>query len=229
MALDEADRLREEDPFTGIWTSVVDHAVVARRSRFEVDLNRPRERRCTGRLRTPGGCMSGRASCPTTWSGARSRSTTPSTRRPRRIFSELERRYGQFVVLDLHSYNHREAWPRRAGRRPAAEPRGERRHRLPRPRALGAAGRPLHVRPPRSRVPRAAPRRARERAVPGRAPGSLGPRELPRIRLLPGRRVQEVLHGRVDRTDLRRRSTRPSRRRYRTPWRASSTPWVRID
>ena len=41
-ALDKASRLREEDPFTGEWAEVVPTSLVARRSRFEVDLNRPR-------------------------------------------------------------------------------------------------------------------------------------------------------------------------------------------
>ena len=41
--LDEASRLREEDPFTGEWAEVVPTSLVAQRSRFEVDLNRPRE------------------------------------------------------------------------------------------------------------------------------------------------------------------------------------------
>ncbi len=41
-ALDDATRLREEDPFTDHLTSVGGSTVVAHRSRFEVDLNRPR-------------------------------------------------------------------------------------------------------------------------------------------------------------------------------------------
>jgi len=43
MALSDAERLREEDPFTGRWTQLAPTRVVGTRSRFEVDLNRPRE------------------------------------------------------------------------------------------------------------------------------------------------------------------------------------------
>ena len=43
MALSEAGRLREEDPFTAQWTGVAETQITALRSRFEVDLNRPRE------------------------------------------------------------------------------------------------------------------------------------------------------------------------------------------
>ncbi len=38
----EEDRLREEDPFTDRWISVADNRLAVQRSRFEVDLNRPR-------------------------------------------------------------------------------------------------------------------------------------------------------------------------------------------
>ncbi len=44
MALDEAGRLREEDPFSARWTEVAPTRVVGLRSRFEVDLNRPRDK-----------------------------------------------------------------------------------------------------------------------------------------------------------------------------------------
>ena len=40
MALADADRLREEDPFTGQAVAGVPTHVIARRSRFEFDLNR---------------------------------------------------------------------------------------------------------------------------------------------------------------------------------------------
>src|SRR5262249_53172094 len=43
IALDEAQRLREEDPFTDELAIVAPTRLIGRRSRFEVDLNRPRE------------------------------------------------------------------------------------------------------------------------------------------------------------------------------------------
>ena len=42
MVLDEATRLREEDPFTDRIAAGVRDRVVTTRSRFEADLNRPR-------------------------------------------------------------------------------------------------------------------------------------------------------------------------------------------
>ena len=44
LALSEEERLREEDPFTDSWTHLSDTWVKGLRSRFEVDLNRPREK-----------------------------------------------------------------------------------------------------------------------------------------------------------------------------------------
>jgi len=42
--LDDSERLREEDPFTEIWTQITDTRIVVSKSRFEVDLNRPRDK-----------------------------------------------------------------------------------------------------------------------------------------------------------------------------------------
>lgn len=44
FAIDESDRRREEDPFTALWTDIADIRLVVNRSRFEVDLNRPRKK-----------------------------------------------------------------------------------------------------------------------------------------------------------------------------------------
>lgn len=43
-SLDEASRLREEDPFTATWTFHSDSRIIVHHSRFEVDINRPREK-----------------------------------------------------------------------------------------------------------------------------------------------------------------------------------------
>ena len=59
-ALSEEERLREEDPFTGRWTSVAPTRMIALHSRFEVDLNRPRDKAVYLRPRMPGDCGCGR-------------------------------------------------------------------------------------------------------------------------------------------------------------------------
>jgi N-formylglutamate deformylase len=44
LSLGESSRLREEDPFTGKWLSISKNTITTKTSRFEVDLNRPREK-----------------------------------------------------------------------------------------------------------------------------------------------------------------------------------------
>jgi N-formylglutamate amidohydrolase len=63
LSLDEATRLREEDPYTDELAALAPTRLIGRRSRFEFDLNRPRDRRSTSSRATPGDCASGAASC----------------------------------------------------------------------------------------------------------------------------------------------------------------------
>jgi N-formylglutamate amidohydrolase len=105
-ALDDATRLREEDPFTDRLTPIGGSTAIAHRSRFEVDLNRPRAEAV---YRTPEDA----------WGLELWREAPPreEIERSRRLYDEfyveLGRRLdalaqrGPFVVLDLHSYNHR--------------------------------------------------------------------------------------------------------------------------
>jgi len=107
--LAESARLREEDPFTGAWTSVAATRIVARKSRFEYDLNRPRDRAV---YRSPEDAWG-----LSVWSRAPSDELVADSlgeydafyTEAHRIFSAMQRRFGRFVVLDLHSYNHRRA------------------------------------------------------------------------------------------------------------------------
>ena len=42
--LNDQERLREEDPFTANWVNISDNTIVVHHSRFETDVNRPREK-----------------------------------------------------------------------------------------------------------------------------------------------------------------------------------------
>jgi N-formylglutamate deformylase len=111
MALSASERLREEDPHTGIWTSVAATQLIAHRSRFEVDLNRPRDNAV---YRSPEDAWGLQV-----WKREPSAALLESSlaeydafySEAHRIFSEMEKRFGHFVVLDLHSYNHRRQGP----------------------------------------------------------------------------------------------------------------------
>jgi N-formylglutamate deformylase len=107
LYLAPAERLREEDPFTDRWVEIAPSRIVARRSRFEVDLNRPRDQAVYRRPEDAWGLE--------VW---RTRALDGLVPRSLEIYDEfyrqvaellgaLLRRQGRFVVLDLHSYNHR--------------------------------------------------------------------------------------------------------------------------
>ena len=52
MKIDESARLREEDPFTAAFIANCKNRVIANYSRFEFDLNRPREKAIYLKLKT---------------------------------------------------------------------------------------------------------------------------------------------------------------------------------
>ncbi len=107
IMLSDADRLREEDPFTGQAIADVPTHIIAHRSRFEADLNRTRD---TAVYRTADQC----------W-GLNVWRTPPSddlvdrsVEYHRRFYAavaavldEIAADYPRFVLLDIHSYNHR--------------------------------------------------------------------------------------------------------------------------
>jgi N-formylglutamate deformylase len=120
MAIRRRERFVEEDPFTDQLTTVAATSIVVHRSRFEVDMNRARERAV---YRTPNDAWG-----LTVWRGP-----LPATVRQRtlrlydRFYADLSAvlaRAGAggrpFVVLDLHSYNHR----RGGAGAPPADPAG---------------------------------------------------------------------------------------------------------
>lgn len=111
MILPEAERLREEDPFTGEIAAVAPTRAIVMRSRFEVDLNRPRERAV---YRVPDDCWGLEV-----WASPPPQSLVDESLGIYDAFYEtmdgmlgsLEAEFGSFVVLDVHSYNHRRAGP----------------------------------------------------------------------------------------------------------------------
>jgi N-formylglutamate amidohydrolase len=111
MLLDEAVRRREEDPFTAEWTCLAPVRIIGTRSRFEVDLNRPREKAV---YRGPEDCWglhlwSDRL--PDDVAGTSLMEYDAFYAMLEDVYGELEKRYGRFVVFDLHTYNHRRDGP----------------------------------------------------------------------------------------------------------------------
>lgn len=118
----EPDRLREEDPFTDRWTEIAGNRVVVHRSRFEVDLNRPRDKAV---YLVPDDAFDLQV-----WKHVPSDGVVDRSRgiydgfydKFRGMCHEVEARYGRFVVLDLHSYNHRRSGPDAPVDNPAKNP-----------------------------------------------------------------------------------------------------------
>jgi N-formylglutamate amidohydrolase len=111
VALGDLERRREEDGFTGYWASVGVPAITVHRSRFEVDLNRPRD---AAVYLTPEQAfgLSVWSEQPSDAVLARSRALHAAFyERLYRVLDEVRARYGYFVVLDLHTYNHRRRGP----------------------------------------------------------------------------------------------------------------------
>ena len=105
-ALDEATRRREEDPFTDRLTVVAGHRVVAHRSRFEVDLNRDRADAVYRRPEDAWGLEVCRSPLPSEVVERSQALHDDFYAALADLLDDLAGR-GPFVVLDLHSYNHR--------------------------------------------------------------------------------------------------------------------------
>jgi len=109
--LTDLARLREEDPYTGALTGVVDTRIVVRTSRFEFDLNRCRDHAVYIEPEDAWG-LSVWKEAPTAEIIERSlRGYDAFYAEAQRILSAMEKRFGRFVVLDLHSYNHQRGGP----------------------------------------------------------------------------------------------------------------------
>jgi N-formylglutamate amidohydrolase len=112
MALGDAERLREEDPFTGQAVLDVPAHIVVHRSRFEFDLNRPAE---DAVYRTPDQCWGLQLWKP----GAPDEAIVQRSldlhseyyQDLAKLLDGIAAKHERFVLLDIHSYNHRRGGP----------------------------------------------------------------------------------------------------------------------
>lgn len=122
FALSSSKRLREEDPFTGFVIQDSPNALIAHRSRFEVDLNRAREYAV---YLEPADCWGLHV-----WKQRLETSAVEASRRYhaqfydelRRVLDQMAEDFPHFVVLDVHSYNHRRDGPDAPPTAPEAAP-----------------------------------------------------------------------------------------------------------
>lgn len=111
LALSDLDRLREEDPFTALWTLVAPTRIIGCRSRFEVDFNRPREKAIYVSPLDAWGLSVWQDTPP---DNLVERSLAEYDRfyaATETLFVQLIERHERIVVYDLHTYNHRRRGP----------------------------------------------------------------------------------------------------------------------
>lgn len=111
LAVADADRLREEDPFTAELAQICDSRIIGLRSRFEVDLNRPREKAVYLRPEDAWGLIVYDPIPPPEIIDRSLAEYDNFYRALREFIDDLAARYERFVILDLHSYNHRRGGP----------------------------------------------------------------------------------------------------------------------
>lgn len=109
--VDDQTRWREEDPYTEQLTQVAPNRVVVTRSRFEVDLNRPRDRCVYLAPANAWGLTVWRSQPPQTLVDAARDAHDCFYSGIRALLDDLAKRHGKFVVLDIHSYCHRRNGP----------------------------------------------------------------------------------------------------------------------
>ena len=122
LALTDTERLREEDPFTAEWAALSDTRIIGLHSRFEVDLNRPREKAVYIKPEDVWGLKVWKAE-PSLDIIARSLEAYDAFyTEVARVLKNAERSFGHFVVLDIHSYNHLREGPEGSAADPNLNP-----------------------------------------------------------------------------------------------------------
>ncbi|WP_428308073.1 N-formylglutamate amidohydrolase [Lacipirellula sp.] len=120
VALTDAERLREEDPFTDVLADIAPTRIVGERSRFEIDLNRPRDESVYTTPEQAWGLKVWRESLPAEQIERSQQLHDLFFGSIRGLLQQMVASYGHAIVLDIHSYNHR-----RDGRdEPAADEAG---------------------------------------------------------------------------------------------------------
>ncbi len=107
LAIDEYDRLREEDPYTEYFTDVAMNQLIVNTSRFEVDVNRPREGAVYRTPEQSWGLNVWKKDAPVSvWEYSLQEYDFFYSLLDR-LISKIVDYWGYVIVYDIHSYNHR--------------------------------------------------------------------------------------------------------------------------
>jgi N-formylglutamate deformylase len=122
LLLSEPERLREEDPFTGVWTQFAPTQIIGMRSRFEVDLNRPRTAAIYQSPEDAWGLNVWKSRPHSTLLNDSLALYDAFYQEVESLFRELLDHHPHVVVYDLHSYNYRRQGPRAPVASPTENP-----------------------------------------------------------------------------------------------------------
>lgn len=111
MALPDEERRREEDPFTGEAVVGVPTHIVAHRSRFEFDLNRPPEQAVYETAEQSWGLQVWKEECAKQPLADSLAIHAEYFRMLGALLDGVAARHERFVLIDVHSYNHRREGP----------------------------------------------------------------------------------------------------------------------
>lgn len=109
--LSESERLREEDPFTGRWLDVSDNRIVVHHSRFETDVNRPRDKAVYIDPEDAWGLSVWKKELPERIAQASLQVYDHFYKESKIYFDHLFTLHDKIIVYDIHSYNHRRESP----------------------------------------------------------------------------------------------------------------------
>ncbi|MEO8795400.1 MAG: N-formylglutamate amidohydrolase [Daejeonella sp.] len=105
--LNDEERLREEDPFTAKWLSISDNKIVVHHSRFETDVNRPRDKAVYRIPDDAWGLKIWKNDLPEEVAKASLAIYDDFYRTAKSYFDDLFKLHDKIIVYDIHSYNHR--------------------------------------------------------------------------------------------------------------------------
>lgn len=106
LNLNDSERLREEDPFTARWVEIAESFIIGKYSRFEVDLNRSREKAIYKTPEDAWGLNVWKEMLTDDIINKSIRKYDRFYNEIRVIFDKKVKDYGGILVYDFHSYNH---------------------------------------------------------------------------------------------------------------------------
>lgn len=107
LNLSEMERLREEDPYTTEWLQISDNTIKVNTSRFEVDINRPRDKAIYRKPEDAWGMKVYNDELPQDIVDNSLRVYDNFYDKIAEYFDELLKTHDWLVIYDLHSYNYR--------------------------------------------------------------------------------------------------------------------------